>query len=188
MPTYEKAPNAVKQLARDILDKYDRYKPVRDAEVTFDILMAFGDRDDDGNIVGDAIKWHGLPAYGLCRIVNLRDRSKGLADCEIQLDGDHWENIGIERRMALLDHELWHAQVCMAREGGFKRDALGRPKLRMRKHDFEIGVFSIIAETHGEYSEDRLAMRQVMEKGGQYFWPELYAGTGEKILKLQRTA
>lgn len=36
-------------------------------------------------------KHHGVKAAGLCRIVNLKDRVKGLGDVEILIDGDWWE-------------------------------------------------------------------------------------------------
>lgn len=52
-------------------------------------------------------------------------------------------------------------------------DDLGRPKLKMRKHDVEIGWFKIIAERHGAHSIERQQAKIIFDTMGQSFWPGL---------------
>jgi hypothetical protein len=47
---------------------------------------------------------------------------------------------------------LFHIAVRRDRDGAIKSDDGGRPKLKLRKHDFEIGGFVEIAKRHGPES------------------------------------
>jgi hypothetical protein len=51
------------------------------------------------------------------------------------------------------------------------RDDLKRPKLKLRKHDVEVGWFAIVAGRHGSASLEIEQAKAVMDSYGQLFWP-----------------
>lgn len=171
--TYEDAPDEVLDMAADLLKQFETHHPLTSARVSIQYQMAFAEKDDDGNIKGCAVKWHGRKALGLCKIINLQDRASGMKDARIVLDGDEWADMNELERRALLDHELHHLQVCMSRANAVKHDAHGRPVLKLRKHDVEIGHFVVIAQRHGLHSQECIQMRRIWDSHGQAFWPDL---------------
>lgn len=74
----------------------------------------------------------------------------------------------------MLDHELFHIQIKMKGQI-IQTDDLGRPKIKMRPHDMEVGWFKAVAERNGKYSQERIQALKYMEEMGQYFWPEFAA-------------
>jgi hypothetical protein len=183
MPTYTLCKNiddAVEKMAARILRQFDSHKPILDAKVRIDFVFAYPDLDENAMPVNDAIKRHGVKALGLCKVIPCDRRAKGEADAEIKLDGKHWESVDVPEQEALLDHELNYISVC--EEGKdvtgrtvFKQDSNGRPKLRMRKHDVEVGWFGIIASRHGAHSQERIQAASIMENHGQLYWPAIAA-------------
>jgi hypothetical protein len=168
MATFEKCPKKVYDLAKDILQEFETHHPVLDADVSIDLLFAYGTVNDSGIKTGDAIRKNGVRALGMCRVVSLKDRAKGASDIEIVLDGDWWQTATEREKRALLDHELHHIIPLTG-----EKDDLGRPLVRLRKHDVDVGWFAIIAKRHGDYSQERQQAQRIMERGGQYFWPEI---------------
>lgn len=168
MPTFRKDDGPLAEMAAEILTEFETHKPILEAEVRVDYLFAFGDVNENGETVGDALKKNGVKALGICRKLGLKDRAKGLGDAEICIDGDWWDHASPEEQRALLDHELHHIAV-----NGEKRDDLGRPVLKLRKHDFDVGWFAIIAQRHGVHSVERQQAKIAMNTMGQYFWPEM---------------
>jgi hypothetical protein len=130
------------------------HPPLVEIGLTFSVLMAEAKRDAEGNLTGPAIKHHGYPALAKVRIVSERDRAHGMADVALLLDGDRWPLLSQGERIALLDHELTHIELVIDDEGKPKADDLGRPKLRIRLHDFEAGWFHEVAERHGKQSQE----------------------------------
>lgn len=182
MPTYQAADDTVKQMADALLRKHETHKPIVEAGVKVDYVFAYPDLDENDQPTSNAIKVNGYPAAGMCRILNLKDRAMGRADAEITLDYPHWEEASTREKEALLDHELHHITL------GKGRDDLQRPKLRMRKHDVQVGWFTAIAERHGTASCERIQAVQIMEKKGQYYWPEMLAavnGTGNRTQRVE---
>lgn len=173
MPTYQRADKSVDQLAEELLRKYEPHAPIITAGVTIDIVMAHADLDDDGHPVNDAISQNGHRAFGLTRKMPLKDRALGRKDAEITLDGDWWEKATPEQQSALLDHELHHIAVKTDRAGNIQLDDLARPQLKLRKHDVEVGWFSLIAERHGAASLEQIQAKSIMDGAGQYFWPDI---------------
>ncbi len=175
MPTYKKCPEEVLALAREVMCEFPDHKPLLDARVKIDFLFAFPDYDDaTGDAKNDAIKYRGNKALGLCRILKLKDRAKGMGDAEILLDGDWFGGAAQEEARSLLDHELYHLAVKLNASGAAMTDDLNRPKLVMRRHDVEVGWFSKIAARH-PLGVERQSAKQLMDNFGQYFWPELAA-------------
>ncbi len=173
MPTFQKCPNDVRELAAKILCQFESHKPLIDAGVKVDLLFAYCDRDDAGEPTNEAISHHGQKAYGLCRILGLKDRTMGRGDAEIMLDGDWWQETATEEQQsALLDHELHHVALRLKQQQT-TFDNLGRPKLRLRKHDVQFGWFACIAERHGKNSIEQIQAASLMDTLGQFFWPAL---------------
>lgn len=167
MPTYEKDKGKIKEVADALIKEHEHLKWITDCKLAIDFLFAYGTRDDDGKLVGDAIKQHGVRALGLCKITSPKDRAKGLGDAEILIDHDWWEKVGTKEAAAVVHHELYHLKPTG------DTDDLGRPKLKLRKHDAQVGWFSKIAELHGEASQERQQAKAILDQFGQYLWPEI---------------
>lgn len=184
MPTFKKCEKSVHDLAENILKKYQSHLPLLDTKCRVDLVFAYCDRDEDtGERLNNAIMHHGQAAYGLCRILPLKDRAQGRGDAEITLDGDWWAEATEPQKAALLDHELHHISIKTSKKV-YQFDDLGRPKLKMRKHDVEIGWFAAIADRHGAASQEQIQAQAIMEATGQYFWPGLVKdGVATKRIK-----
>jgi len=169
MPTYEPAPKPISTLADSILAEYETHKPVANAAVKIDFVFARADLDpESGEKMNDAISKNGFRVLGQCRKVPLKERAMGRGDAEITIDGDWWDSADEEDQEALLDHELHHIEV-RTDERGVKIDDLGRPQLRMRKHDREYGWFDIIAKRHGKHSQESQQAEAFMDSVGQFY-------------------
>lgn len=158
-------------MATALCQKY--HHDLIDFRVKIDLLFAFAALDDEGNPEGPALKLHGLPARGIARKISLKDRSKGMGDCEISIDGHWWHGANEEEQQALLDHELQHFEVKVNRAGVELRDDLGRPQIRIRPHDYEFGWFKCIAERHGMASAECAQAEKIKRQAGQLFWPDI---------------
>jgi hypothetical protein len=164
MKVYEKAEPHVYHKAESLIKQF--HPELQKAELTLDILMAT-------NEAGDAVSHGGYPALAVVRITNLKDRVLGMADAQITIDARAYENMTDEQRNALLDHELTHLQVLYDDDHLMKTDDIGRPKLKMKKHDYQFGWFRVIAERHGRASPEVYQARILWEKDGQAFFPML---------------
>jgi hypothetical protein len=173
MPTFKPCDSSVSDMAKAVLNRYPTHTPLVEAKLKIDLLFAYPEYDENGEPVGCALKHHGVPAHGICRKLSLKDRSKGHGDAEICLDGDWWGKAAREEQEALLDHELHHLTVMFTKNGVLKTDDLGRPLVKLRKHDFEFGWFTTIARRHGVHSQERQQAALIMQSAGQYYWPEI---------------
>jgi Putative phage metallopeptidase len=84
-------------------------------------------------------------------------------DFIILLNRGVWDDIGFtrEKKLALLDHELCHADVsCDMDSGETKIDERGRIVYRMRKHDIE--EFQSVVRHHGCYKHDLERFAEVL--------------------------
>ena len=168
MAKFQKCDETVLEMAKATLCEFETHKPIIDRGVRIDFLFAYGDRDETtGERTTDALKKNGVRALGICRKVSLKDRAKGMGDAEITLDHDHWSEVDEAEQRALLDHELHHIVVTA------DSDDLGRPVIKLRKHDFEVGWFAPIAQRHGAHSVERQQAKIAFDTMGQFFWPEL---------------
>jgi hypothetical protein len=178
--TFEKASREVKDMLKELLDSWEVHAPLVNAGVTFDVLMAFAEVDEKtGKKVGPALMHQGYPAHGIAKITNLEGRAKGLADASILLDGDAWGDMSVLQQKALLDHELYHFAVNI-KHGAVQTDSHRRPKMWMRKHDFQAGWFSAVAQRYGPASGECEQAKQVWDEYGQAFWPDLCGGSLKK--------
>jgi Putative phage metallopeptidase len=171
MPTFSRCSDTIDKLAYDLCCKF--HEPLIAAKVKIDYVFAYGDTDAKGRTMNDALTKNGRKALGICRKIPLKDRALGRGDAEISLDADHWKLCSESEQAALLDHELQHIAVQTDKGGYVQRDDLGRPKIRLRQHDVEVGWFNVVAQRHGAASVERIQAKSIMEIDGQFYWPDL---------------
>jgi putative metallopeptidase len=94
-----------------------------------------------------------------------------MADASIVVDRATWLSLSPAQRSALIDHELQHFERVLDDESERpKSDAIGRPKLAMRKHDHQFGWFDEIAQRHGDASFEVRQAKQLIEHSGQLYF------------------
>lgn len=174
MPKYEKADSFVNELAVEVIGKW--HKPLEDAGVRIDYLFAFADEKEDGEPAEPALTKDGHRVLGIARKLGPKDRAMGRGDCEILLDGDWWMAALREEQVALLDHELMHFEATA------DLDKQGRPKVKIRPHDVQIGWFNAVAARH-QKSQERIQARGLMDELGQFYWPTI-AGENPNLEEL----
>jgi hypothetical protein len=136
------------------------------AEVGVTVLLQFAEAEG-----GPALKLHGYPAYAIVRVVPLKDRAAGLPDCRIAIDQSAWEEHDEGWRKALLSHELEHVAVQEDEHGNVKEDALGRPKLKLKPHDFQLGGFIRTVEKYGKEAVESQQYRDLHNMMTQLKFP-----------------
>ena len=141
---------------QDAMAKY--HQPLHEAKVSLTIIVSSGPRDKNGDVCGPAVSVNGYPAMAAIKATNLKQRAAMLGDAILEIDGDRIDELSDAERAALWDHELTHLEIVVDKDGAVKRDDLGRPKLKSRKHDFQIGGFHEIAERH---KTDALETQQI---------------------------
>ena len=102
--------------------------------------------------------------------VGLKDRAKGQGDAEIIIDEIWWQDASEQAREALIDHELYHLEVKTDKNNHPAKDDLDRPKLLMRKHDYQFGWFNAIASRHAEHSVEVYQATNLFDEAGQTYF------------------
>lgn len=173
MKTYSLAPD-VEPVIRNVI--YEHHGELIGVRVGS--LFVF---DDDS--AGEPVLTHqGYPAQAMVKITPLRDRTLGVADAVIVADRATWLTLSQPQRNALVDHELTHLARVLDKESGKpKFDALGRPKLRIRPHDHQLGWFVEVAQRHGAASPEMRQAKQLMEGSGQQYFDFRWAMPAPQI-------
>jgi hypothetical protein len=161
MPSYERAPKAIREQVTSVVERY--HSGLADAGIRIDVLMVRPTVDDNDDPTGPAIKVGGYPAVACIRILGLKDRVARGYDAEMLLDADHYELAGEADQVAMIDHEITHIEAVTDEKGAIRLDDAERPKLKMRKHDVNVGWFSEIARRHGEASLEIQQARAMLE-------------------------
>lgn len=166
--TYQLASDEVRDMAKLLIPQY--HNELFEFDVKIDYVFAFGELDEEtSEKLAPAIKHNGWPALGLASRTKLKDRVKGMGDCEILLDGDEWPKLTYAQQLALLDHELEHFEIKRDKFGNIEKDDIDRPKITMREHDRQHGWFDNIAQRHGINSFEVQQFRKIItEAGGSY--------------------
>lgn len=169
--TIEKAPPEIVEVCQAMMAKY--HGDLVAAGVTISLLLASDDK-------GPSVKLHGKSCCAVVGINGLRDRIEGKPDVTIIVANEWWRAAKPAERDAVLDHELYHLVVERGPdipdheevEGSpgelrkfyrpsFKLDKIGRPQVKMRLHDWDLGGFAEIVQRHGEAAVERQAFRGV---------------------------
>lgn len=164
--TYERAGAAVCNTMQAVLDEH--HLDLRRNRVRVDVLFV-SDIDEDSGEVTPCLEEHGYPAAACVKVNAPPLRALGLGDALITIDAAVWAGLGTADRAALLDHELMHLEI-KTKDGEVVTDDQGRPALKLRKHDWQLGGFVDIAARHGSCALEVQAVRKCRGPGGQYFW------------------
>jgi Putative phage metallopeptidase len=162
---YDRVPETV--MKRITKAMHDYHGELEAAGVTLQVLWAF-----KYNIDGEsepAMKVHGQVALAKTSVTSLPDRVRGIPDAKIVIDREFgWLRLSETRQTALIDHELTHLRLALDQDGAVKLDDAGRPKLRLRHHDWELTGFAEVAERHGEAAIEVHEMVRWQESYGQF--------------------
>lgn len=166
---YARAKPEIVDLVNAVVEKY--HGDLHAHDVTIGVLIctdpdAVQPLDDRGRPV-PVLKLHGYPAAATVKITPYKQRVQGIEDAVITLDLDLWSRLKPAEREALIDHELTHVQVQFEDddpEQPVKLDNAGRPKLKMRLHDVQLGVFDSVIRRHGDAAIDTQVVRACHER------------------------
>lgn len=166
MATYKKCSDTEHKLLRQVIKEC--YPDITKADVKFDLLFVYAERDKDDNPKGPALKLHGVACAATIKKTNVIDRVCGRRDVLIQLDGDHWKDeLTIDERIALVDHELCHIVLEKAEDETFIKDGAGRPIIELRNHDFDIGGFHEVIVRRGRAALEAQDISEAASHHGQ---------------------
>jgi hypothetical protein len=107
------------------------------------------------------LRHRGWPAVAITRVTPLRHRVNGVSDATIELDLNRWDKLTEDEKVACLHHELHSIHLKREKDGKPKYDDSGRPQLRIKEHDFQVGGFWEVIETHGEAALEMKLVRQI---------------------------
>jgi hypothetical protein len=164
MPTLTAPKPDAFDLLRKVRSKY--HGRLDENEVTVGLLRAWPNETEE-----NAVKLHGYPCAAVVKITPYAQRVLGIPDAVITLDGRAWDRFSEKERVALLDHELEHLELAVDSEGNLKSDDHGRPKLRMKLHDWELGGFAAVAGRHGTAALEVQSFRNAHEA----FYQEVFS-------------
>jgi hypothetical protein len=151
---YEQAPKTTRTHVDRALSRYHPH--LKAAEVTLNVLHAYGPRDEEtGTLTAPAIEARGQKALACIKVTNLKDRAAGLADAVLMIDGDDCGEWDDEKWDAIVDHELMHLDLQDS------TDDLGRPKIKTRHHDYEVGGFWGVGERHKQASVEVQSIQSI---------------------------
>ncbi len=143
---YAPAPSGVAERVAHLVKVM--FPDLKNAGVVIDLLSV---ADDDPE-VEHALKVRGIPAYACCKAVDVKGRTMGRGDAEITIDEAKYILLPDATKDALLAHEIHHIELQIGKKGKVKLDCRGRPKIKMRPHDIEVGWFTNIAAKFGAAS------------------------------------
>jgi len=155
--TYEKAKEDVHKLVAAVQKKY--HTELTNQSVRVGVIFA-------NNTEGASVKKGGYPCVGKISIVSLKDRCEKDYEAELVIDLT-WRTEGTSKHHeALIDHELSHLELVEdEEEGGFKKDDLGRPSLKIKLGDWNVGDgFQSVIERHGDYAVELASLRKAESK------------------------
>lgn len=151
-----KSDNEAVRLMRDVMQEH--HQDLHGAEVTVGMLAKWPGEDD----VDDkpVLTLHGYACLATVKVTSLKDRVLGVEDAIITLDGREYEKLSDREQRALLDHELEHLVLVCDADGNIKADDHGRPKLKIKNHDWQLGGFIEVVERNGDASLERQAFQK----------------------------
>lgn len=147
MPIYEIAPRELHDQVEDVIGLY--HGDLRDAEVTFGVLLAEPLCDESGEPTGPAVRVRGHEVVAAVRVVNYRDRVAGLPDVQIVIDRMRWDESSEAERQAVIDHLCESLHIKRDSDGAIIRDDLDRPKLSVRHPERIVEWFDAVVRRNG---------------------------------------
>ena len=157
--TFRKSDGYMRSLVEEVMRLY--HPDLIEYKIMIDLIDAY---DSSG---GAAVTHGGLPAYAVVRSISLKDRVMGRGDAEITFDALRVGNMSERQRKALIDHELYHLEFKLNKDGEKTVDDLGRYLFKMRFHDREFGWFEDVAMRWGRDSVESQQARDMVND--EYF-------------------
>lgn len=117
------------------------------------------------------LKHQGYPAIAIVSVTPLKRRAQGGSDALIEIDRVSWEKLSEAEQDAVLDHELTHLKLQTDKNGVLQRDGLGRPKLRIRLHDHQLGWFNEVAQRRKAASQEVQQYARLLANVHQQWFP-----------------
>jgi hypothetical protein len=165
--TIAKAPPEVAEACQRMMEKW--HPDLVAAGATVSLLWASNDK-------GPSVKLHGRPCCAVVWVNSLRDRIEGKRDATIEVSAEWWQAATPEERDSVMDHELYHlvpergpdipdheevegspGELRKVWRPSYKLDEVGRPALRLKLHDWDLGGFAEIVRRHGPAAIERQA-------------------------------
>jgi hypothetical protein len=169
-PAHESVHNLVNHAIRQW------YPELLKAKVEIGVLFAISARETQ-----PALKENGHPVPGTIKIVSPKDRISKKYDVELILDGDEWGSDSAQHQLAKIDSFLARLEIKKPKPKKPKKskatvhgndeenqqhqpdefmvDDAGRPKLRLRKGDWNAGYGSReVVERHGQFAPEVLSL------------------------------
>lgn len=174
MASFLKADPEVYDLLNEVIAEH--FADINAIGLTFDLMMAFPPVDEQEVPTGPALTKYGVEALAIVSAVPLKYRSRGCGDCEILLSSERWVKLTEDEKQALLHHELTHVTISRKTNSEVIRDALGRPKIKMRPHDIQIGWFADTAKAYGMASQEVQQAQAIVATGRQTYFPFMGSG------------
>lgn len=162
---YFKANEEHHKIAYRVMSKY--HPELSKSRIQLGLLITLSNKEDQPAIKDGA--------YGIIKIVPVKDRVTKNFDVEIIVDGDIWEKKP-HLRDPLIDHLLSKLEIKKPKpkkgekpkndeEDDFLTDDIGRPLIKMRKCDLNaVSGFSEVASRHGDISIEILQLRDMNDK------------------------
>lgn len=161
---YDQGGHEVHAMAREILADHHPELWIQggDEYVSLCILMAYRDDDSDE----PPVKHDGYPCAAVISVIPYKQRVDKRADAEIIIDQKKWVDFTEPQQRALLDHEITHLEIQVDEDGLVKTDDTGRPKLKLRNHDCQLGGFRAVAQRYGADAIEVTEARKFEEQYG----------------------
>lgn len=149
----------VADLAAELLEAHHR--PLHEAGVSF--YWEFANVEaEDGKEPPPALKDRGRQVACRVKVTPYAQRTKGLADAVITLDGDRWRTWSEAEQRAIIDGALESLElVCDRESGDVLADNCGRPRLRVRPGDLHVDGHEAVLRRHGRASLEARALEAV---------------------------
>lgn len=107
----------------------------------------------------------GRPCAATVKLASSDLRQLAGIDAIVTFDSLFWDSLPDDAKVALCHHELTHIEVLD------DADSDGRPKLKTRLHDYEIGGFYEVMARHGAAAPESLAVAQQVALRPNQFMP-----------------
>lgn len=157
--TFRKSDGYIRSLVEEVMRLY--HPDLIEFKITVDLIDAY---DSQGNA---AVTHGGLPAYAVIRSIPLKDRVMGRGDAEITFDANRVGRMTERQKKALIDHELYHLEFKLNKDGEKTVDDIGRYLFKMKPHDREFGWFESVAMRWGKDSVESEQAREMVND--EYF-------------------
>ena len=190
--TYEKADDHTTALVASAINRW--HQVLYQTGVTVAALF-IDDIDEESGESHRTLKHGGYFAAATIAITPLKQRALGIADSLMVLDAYTWHELDEDEQRALVDHELMHLSVRGIDKGlvglnskgqcdrSAKLDDQRRPVLKLRKHDWQLGGFAVVAKRHRLAAIEVQAVRaQLDSTTGQYAWDFDLLGAARELL------